>query len=80
MRDYPAIFHLRVCRAKSELETLSKLLDEMNECSQPDEKGEYSDISAVDNVSLEQIEILSKSVANECHEAKSALQWHQQRQ
>ena len=79
MKNYPAIFHLRVCRAKAELETLANLLEKMHECCQQDEKGEYSDMSGVDNFSLEQLEILATSVADECREAKSALQWHQQR-
>ena len=79
MRNYPAIFHLRVCRAKAELQTLSNLLKKMHECCQRDKNGEYSEMSAVDNFSLEQLEILATSVADECKEAKSALQWHQQR-
>ena len=76
MRNYSAIFHLRVCRAKAELQTLSNLLEKMHECCQRDEKGEYSEMSAVDNFSLEQLEILSGAVATECKEAKGALQWH----
>ena len=76
MKDYPAIFHLRVCRAKSELESLANLLEKIHNCCQSDKKGEYSGLSAVDNFSLEQLEILATSVADECKEAKNSLQWH----
>ena len=76
MKDYPAIFHLRVCRAKSELENLANLLEKIQNCCQEDKKGEYSGLSAVDNFSLEQLEILATSVADECKEAKNSLQWH----
>ncbi len=76
MKNYPAIFHLRVCRAKAELENLSSLLNKMDEACQQDADSEYSGISAVDAESLERLEIVSKAVADECHEAKQALQWH----
>ena len=76
MKDYPAIYHLRVGRAIAELETLSNLLEKLHDCCQRDDAGEYSGIEAVDNVSLEQLEILSTAVADECKEAKNSLQWY----
>ena len=76
MKDYPAIFHLRVCRAKAELETLSNLLEKIHDCCQRDDDGEYSGMGAVDNVSLEQLEITANAVADECKEAKNSLQWY----
>ena len=77
MKNYPAIFHLRVCRAKSELQTLSELLTKMHKACQQDDNGEYSGVESVDTESLEKMEILSESVSSECQAAKRALQWHQ---
>ena len=73
MSDYPAIFHLRVCRAKAELEGLTSLLERMHEACQRKDDGTY-DLESVDSESLEKLEILSKSIASECYEAKRALQ------
>ena len=80
MRDYPSIFHLRVCRAKKEAESLLSLLDKMHEACQRDENGTYAGIDAVDSTSLEAMEMMSKSVASECEAATHALQWHKRTQ
>ena len=77
MKDYPAIFHLRVCRAKRELESLSSLLDKMHSVCQRGENGEYSGMEAIDTESLERMEILAESVNDECKNAKRAIEWHQ---
>ena len=74
MSDYPAIFHLRVCRAKAELEGLTSLLERMHEACQRKDDGTYDDLESVDSESLEKLEILSKSIASECYEAKRAMQ------
>ena len=72
--DYPAIFHLRVARAKAELEGLTSLLERMHEACQQEQDGTY-DLESVDSESLENLEILSKSVALECQEATRAMQY-----
>lgn len=76
MRDYPAIFHLRVCRAKAELSELSALLEKLHNACQRDDDGVYSGVSEIDSVELEALEVLSKSVSNECSAARDALRWH----
>ena len=76
MKDYPAIFHLRISRAKSELEALSTLLDQMDKACQRDANGEFTDLEAIDSESLEKLDILSDSVAEECSDAKSAMMWY----
>lgn len=78
--DYPAVFHLRICRAKRDLETLSALLDQMDQACQRDANGDYLDLNAVDTESLEKLEILSDSVSDECGEAKRAMGWYRREQ
>ena len=77
MTDYPAIFHLRVCRAMDQLKPLEALLEQMFECCQRDDNGRYKEITGVD---LESLTILSDALSNECQEAKRAMQWHQKQQ
>ena len=73
--DYPAIFHLRVCRAKSEVKHLSDLLEKMDEACQQNEDGTYN-FDAIDTESLELLGILSDAIERECSSAKNALAWH----
>ena len=73
--DYPAIFHLRVCRAKQEVKQLSDLLDKMDGECQQNEDGTYN-FDSIDTESLELIKILSDSIERECSTAKNALAWH----
>lgn len=77
MTDYPAIFHLRVCRAMDQLKSLEAILEQMFECCQKDDNGCYKEITAVD---LESLTILSDAIGSECQEAKRAMQWHKERQ
>ena len=49
--NYPAVFHLRVCRAKAELEGLTSLLERMHEACQREQDGTY-DLESVDSESL----------------------------
>ena len=76
MKNYPAIFHLRVCRARVELEQLSAILHKMHEACQQDNNGEHSGLDAIDSESLERMEISAESIRNECQDAKRAIEWH----
>ena len=76
MKDYPAIFHLQVCRARQDVQALSELLDKMHEAAQRDKDGEYSGMNAIDSESLELLTILSKAVDEGCTRSADALKWH----
>ena len=73
MSDYPAIFHLRVCRAMQKIEHLSERLQKVHGCCQRDENGEYSKLEAVDGETLELLVMLSDDIRTECTEARRAL-------
>lgn len=75
MGDYPAIFHLRICRASEKIEHLSERLQKVHEACQRNDSGEY-DLQAIDTETLELLAMLSDDIRTECTEAKRAMEWH----
>lgn len=74
MREYPELFHLRVCRAIKDVKSLEALLEQMHDMCQRDEEGLYK---AVTDYDLASLEVLSKGVKLECDEARREMKWYQ---